>query len=439
MRPGASVAEPGLLLPLRRRDRLVGSGALDAGRWRAAYEERVRSWDPRVRAFAEFRPPDTADPRIPEHPTVTYKDTIDVRGHASRLGIATGYRHYPQRSAAPVERIAEHGYVCVGKAATTEVSIGTLIPTRNPRWPAVSAGGSSCGSGAAVACGFCDLSVCTDSGGSARWPAVYCGAAALRLSHDRDLLRGVLPVSPSMESIALVTRTVDDLDHLWRERGLRDAVGPPPGSRPPSGGWSFGMVSDCFDEPVDPQVRAALEALCGRLAAAGRPVRDAAVSWWDTRRAAWSLLLREAWDVHRERGRDAYHRGTRTALGIGRAVSDAEYARLLAERDQAWQAAERQLSADPQVLLLPLDPHLADRVPDARRDSTVPDGSPGFTMTASFAGLPALALPMGYATDGSPIGVQLIARRGAEDLLIEAGRLVESLCAEQTTDIGETP
>ncbi|WP_042383876.1 amidase family protein [Streptacidiphilus melanogenes] len=416
-----------LTLPLRRRDELLRRGELDPGSWRALLLRHIRSTDPEIRALADFRPDDVADPGIPTRPTVVYKDTIDVRGRATRLGITSGYRCYPERSARVVDRLAEAGYRTVGKAATTEVSIGAVIPSRNPRYRDVSAGGSSSGSGAAVAAAFADLSVCTDSGGSARWPAVYCGAVGLRLGWDPAQLDGVTALSPRMESLAVITRTADDLAWLWQERGLREALLPEPPGRSAPGRPRFALVADCFDEPLDPQVAAAVRGLAERLAKAGHTVSEVRAPWWDERESAWQLLLREAWDAHAARGTETYQPSTRAALERGSRITDARLRRLLDRQRRARAAADEQFAHGPDVLLLPLDPHLADRVQPDDRPSTVPVGSPGFTIGISFAGLPALALPVAHASDGSPLGVQLVARGGAEDVLVSAGRLIEQL------------
>lgn len=424
-----------LLMPLVERDALLAAGALDPEAWRAALGAHVRALDPEIRAFEGLRLSDLDDPRLPAAPSVTYKDIIDVRGYPTGLGIGAGYRHYPERSAPVVERLAAHGYVCTGKVATTEVSIGTLIKVRNPLHPAVSAGGSSAGSGASVAAGFCDISVGTDSAGSARWPAVFCGAAALRVTPEPTLQTGVLPLSPSMDALGLIARTVADLDHLWYARELASALGrtrPTPQRPKPR----FGFVAQAEAGRLHPMVRAALWKLRTALAA-HHEVVSTTVSWWDARSAAWPLLLREAWDVHRGRNHAEYHPGTRHALQAGRTVSDAEYARLRARQEEAKAAALAQFADGPDVLVLPLDPDPADPVPDADRASTVPEDA-GFTVAASFAGLPCLALPMAHDQDGAPIGVQLLARPGGEDALLAAGRAIEYLGRARGTGASRT-
>jgi Asp-tRNA(Asn)/Glu-tRNA(Gln) amidotransferase A subunit family amidase len=417
-----------LLLPLRTRMAMLELGELSADRWRAALINHVRRLDPEVRAFESMHLKDLHDERIPRHPVVTYKDTIDVHGHATRLGMRSGYRYYPQRSAHIVERLADLGYVCAGKVATTELGIGTRIPCRNPRYPTVSAGGSSSGSGVAVAAGFCDLSIGTDSSGSGRWPAVYCGVVGMRLTSGYQLGEGVMRLSPHMDSLALITRTADDLEYLWSNQGLRgELLGSEDDGTAIKANLRFGFSEECLNEDLHPAVRVAVNQLFRRLAEAGHVVDLTPVSWWDARESAWLLLFREAWDSHSGRLLDECDQGTVNALAYGRSVTDDHYEKLLAMQERSMRAASSQFAGDLDIVVMPLDPGLPDRAKRGHRHSVVPTEDPGFAISASIAGLPALSLPVACADDGSPIGVQLIARRGGEDLLISAGLVVEAL------------
>ncbi len=410
-------APPDFRLPLRARDELLARGAIDAARWRSDLIDLISSRDPQVRAFADWHPWRLEDQRVPAVPTVTYKDTIDVAGCPTRLGVGAGYRHYPRRSARIVAHLARLNFVTIGKTATTEVSIGTRMPSRNPNYPQVSSGGSSSGAGAAVAAGFCDLGVGTDSGGSIRWPAVYCGVVGLRLTHATEWLDGLLPVAPSMESIGLVTRTVDDLRHLWLRHGLSTLTG----RRTSRDRLRVGVIADLDDVAVHPEVRAAFDACTEALAADGCQFRTVSPSWWHARADAWDLLLREAFEVHRGRDTSEYDPATRAVLDLGSAVADGRLA--------AVRALQRRVGFDDDVdvVVLPLDADLADPPPDPNRTSTVPSGDPGFTIGASFAGLPVIALPVGHATNGSPLGIQIVARAHHEDLLIQVAHRVEQL------------
>ncbi|BAK33885.1 putative amidase [Microlunatus phosphovorus NM-1] len=421
-------------LPLARRRLLAERGAIDADRYRRELVDYVRRFDPQVRAFADWRPADLEGSPLPYGCTVSYKDTIDVAGFPTRLGIRSGYRSYPSRSAAIASQLSARGLLCVGKAAVTECALGTERPSLNPTYPDLSASGSSTGSAVSVAAGFCDVSVGTDSGGSIRWPAVYCGATALRLTPRSDRLTGVHAVSPSLESVGLIARTPADLDWLWRTYGLGAALGAEPslqrhrlriGVTVPPG------------ERLHSEVADALAAVADRLADRGHVLSHPDLGWaWRQRADAWELLSREAYDGFGALLDDTrctpLAADTRLAVETGARTSDARYAELRRRQQQVSSRLARLLTDEFDLLAVPLEKGLPDRA-DRQYASVVPTEQPdavdlSLTILASHARLPVLALPVVLSTDGAPIGLQLLARPGAEDLLISAAKLVSALC-----------
>jgi aspartyl-tRNA(Asn)/glutamyl-tRNA(Gln) amidotransferase subunit A len=428
----------GLTMPLRRRAELLARQDIDPARWRAALLREVSARAGPLRAFAHWRPDDFADPRIPTRPAVSYKDNIAVAGHPTGFGLSSGYREWPAESAEIVRRLSAIDCVSVGKTAMTELSVGTQIPCPNPAYPHVSAGGSSTGAAVATVAGLCDMGIGTDSGGSIRWPAVYCGAVSLRLSYDEALLRGVWPVAPSMESIGLVARSCADLEHLWFREGVRAVSCPQAPAAAGLGSTAFGLVTECLDGSVQPEIASAVLRLADALLDGGHAVTPVAVSWWRDRDAAWDLLSHEAYLTNRDRWAGHCHQATERVLARGYAVGGPRYARCLSARQGAAAAASDEFAATAcQVWMLPLDPHLADRPPAPDRPSTLPapragNDKLGFTIAASLAGIPVVAMPIGEASDGSPIGLQLWAPHGGEDTLVRAANLIDatiSACA----------
>ena len=425
-------AHTGLRLPLRPRAELLAKRALDPAGWREDLLRQVTARAGSLRAFACWRPGDFADPRIPGRPTVSYKDNIAVVGYPTGFGLASRSQEWPSGSAEIVRRIAALDCVTVGKTAMTELSIGTAIPCPNPLYPHVSAGGSSTGAAVATVDGWCDMGVGTDSGGSIRWPAVYCGGVALRLTYDRSLLAGVWPVAPSMESVGLVARSCADLAHLWFATGVRAVTGHRDPADPGPGTMAFGLVTGCLGDSTHPDITAAITRLAGALRRGGNAVRPVQVSWWRDRAAAWDLLSHEAYLVNRGRWAGQCHPATERALARGAAVSPARYRVCLAARAAAAAAARQEFAvSECDAWLLPLDPHLADRPPPATRLSTLPEprsrgDALGFTIGASLAGIPVVAMPIGEASDGSPIGLQLWARHGDEDVLVRAAGVIDA-------------
>ena len=419
-------------LPLAHRQLLAERGLIDPDRYRSELVDYVRRLEPQVRAFADWRPADLEGSQLPYGCTVSYKDTIDVAGFPTRLGIRSGYRRYPARSAEVARRLTARGLVCVGKAAVTECALGTERPSLNPRYPKLSASGSSTGSAVSVAAGFCDVSVGTDSGGSIRWPAVYCGATALRLTPRSIWLAGVHAVSPSLESVGLITRTPADLAYLWRTSQLGGALGA--ASSRPRGRLRIG-VAVLPGERLHTEVADAIGAVAEGLAVRGHALSQPDLGWACRRRAeAWELLSREAYDGFGpllEEDSTPLAADTRRAIEAGARTSDARYAELRQLQHEISGRMSGLLSEELDLLALPLEtglPDWADRqyasvVPTAQLDAV----DLSLTILASHARLPVLALPVAVSSDGRPIGLQLLARRGAEDLLIAAAELVSTL------------
>ena len=421
-------------MPLAERRARLAAGWIDEERYRSDLVDYVCATDPLVRAFADWRPDDLARSGVPRVCTVTYKDTIDVAGYPTRLGIRSGYRHYPRRSAEIVRLLSGQGLVCVGKAAVTECALGADRPSRNPVHPQLSASGSSTGSAAAVAAGFCDVSVGTDSAGSIRWPAVYCGATALRLTPRDRWLDGVHAVSPSMESVGLIARSPADLAWLWRSHRLGATLQAEP-ERPRSR-LRIGF-SRPADEPLHPEMAAMVRTVGDLLDRSGHEVDDVDLEpAWARRPQAWELLMREAYDGFGHLladGHTALADDTRRILEAGGAVPRARHRELLDLRQQTAHQLGELLSGRLDLLLVPLETGLPD--PEERRyASTVPAGQQDndltLTVLASFAGLPVLALPAGRAAGGQPLGLQVMARPGGENLLLAAGQLIGGLTAD---------
>ncbi|MGC9665110.1 amidase family protein [Planosporangium sp. 12N6] len=448
-RPAPAPRPPELLaLPLRERVRLVEAGEVAAADWARQADEWSRRADTRYRACVELRAAEPGAPPV----RVGVKDTVDVAGFATRLGLRR-YRHYPQWSAAPLRAV--RGAWVNAKVVTTELNIGLGSGCVNPYFPDISPAGSSTGSGVSVAAGICDLSLGTDVLGSVRWPAGRCGVVGLRLTHDERQLSGVFPLSPAMDAPGWVARTADDLAFGFQRLGL-GAGGPlgtaspfaldePPGRRR----LRVGIVREVGDDDVDPEILAALDRTRAALAGYGHPSVPVGLGeLWRCRGAAWELCSRDAWHGYRVWRRwitDDLLESTRLALEAGARVSDGRHAEI-----RAAMARERARVADlftaqgVDVWLLPLDPDVprpagapvaaASTIPDP--DDPGYDREAGYTPLASFTGLPAITFPVGRTRDGTaPLAVQAIAPPYREDVLLRLARDV----AHAVGDLGFAP
>ncbi|MEV7541196.1 amidase [Streptomyces sp. NPDC089915] len=418
--PGTALPEL-LALPLAERHRLLTTGQLGAEEFRTTAADWAATADGRYRACAELREPAGAALRL------GVKDTVDVRGFATRLGLRH-YRHHPRTTAAVLQGVT--GAEVVAKVVTTELNIAVGSGCVNPFFPHIDPAGSSTGSAVAVAGNVCDVSLGTDVLGSVRWPAGRCGAVGLRATHHPRNLPGIFPLSPAMDAPGWVTRTAADLAFAWHHMGLGGPV--PAGLR-----LRVAIPRELFAEGVlDPEITEALGHTASLLRSAGHEVVEADLGeLWDCRGDAWQLCARDAWNGYRRWGGrigDDLLDSTLAALRVGAGVGDEEYT-AVRDRMARLRAGTAALFAGRGVdaWLLPLDPALPrPRGTAAAADSTIPaPGDPryereiGFTPVASFAGLPAITFPVGvHPEGGAPVAVQLVGGSGQEELLIAAAR-----------------
>jgi Asp-tRNA(Asn)/Glu-tRNA(Gln) amidotransferase A subunit family amidase len=405
-----------LALPLRERVRLVETGEVSREEW----AEQCNSWgwhaDARYRACAELRPVSADQPVV----RLGVKDTVDVAGFATRLGLRR-HRSYPRLSAAPLRSVAGRATVNA-KVVTTELNIGLGSGCVNPYFPEVSPAGSSTGSGVSVAAGICDASLGTDVLGSVRWPAGRCGVVGLRMTHDARQLAGVFPLCPPMDAPGWVARTADDLAFAWRHLRLGDSAA----HRPP---LRVGVVAEALGGSTEPEILDAIDRVRTGLADIGHSTRTVEVGeLWRWRKPAWELCAREAWNGYRSWQHwitDDLLDSTRLALEAGAAVSDLRYAQIRdAMAEQRGRVAGRFAEQRVDAWLLPLDPDVpvtksaaaapASSFPDPDDDREV-----GYTPLASFAGLPAITFPVGLSRSGdAPLAVQLVGPASGEPTLI---------------------
>ncbi|MEU2247262.1 amidase [Streptomyces sp. NPDC019224] len=411
--------------PSDGRDGPAG-GAAEIADW----EQRA---DARYRACAELRP------SFGDGLRVGVKDTVDVAGFATRLGLP-GYRHYPERTAAVLAGLP-HGSVNA-KLVTTELSIGLEHGCLNPYFPHLDPGGSSTGCAVAVAAGICDLAMGTDTVASVRLPAGACGVVGLRLTHDRRLLSGLFGLSDHLDAPGWITRTVDDLAHLWErlplDGGLRAQDGGAPG---PRSRYRIGVVREGLDPDTEPVVAAAFDEALRGAARAGHTLVDVRLDELFHRRGlAYELCAREAWDNFlpvREAVGERLSGTTLAALESGARVGEGRYRELLdLHREQRGLAALRFARDGADVWLMPAgtllprnihtEPAPASTIPDPAETAKSPHVN--YAAVASFAGLPAITFPIGHSAEhDAPICLQAIGPAHSEAALIDLARRVTEL------------
>lgn len=382
------------------------------------------------------------DVRIPGHAggplsglAFAVKDLFDIAGEPTGGGNPDWGRvnPIPERHAALVDRLLRAGASVAGKTITDEVSLGILGENafhgtpRNPAAPGFVPGGSSSGSAAAVAAGLVDFALGTDTGGSVRVPASFCGLHGLRPTHGRVDLAGVMPQAPSFDTAGWFARDATTFGRVC-EAALGESV-PAAASAAPA---RLLVARDAFAF-ADPAVDVALGDLRSRLAGLAGEVADVTIasqglSVWA--RAQRTLQPPEALATFRdwiERANPRLSMRVARMLVTAEAVTPAE--RQWAELMRHEVRSRLRDLLDPGVVLcLPTTPFPAPPagLPLSRHN----DAALRITSLACVAGLsgfPQISVPGGRVDDGRPVGLSLIGPPGSEIRLAALAKALEDL------------
>jgi len=388
--------------------------------------ERLR----REMAALEARYPDPAARPPLFGVLVGVKDIFHVDGFPTRAG-----SHLPPEVLAgpqgpSVTALQAAGALVLGKTVSTEFAYFAPGPTRNPRDPERTPGGSSSGSAAAVAAGYCPLALGTQTIGSIIRPAAYCGVVGFKPSYDRVSRDGVIPLAPSLDHVGLLAASVS-----WAERAaaVLCRYWQPPGrglhARNPKkpGRPVLGIPEGPYLDRATNDFRGVAE----RLAAAGYEVRSVSAmpDFAEIEMRHHRLVGAEAAGVHADwlsRFRELYAPETLALLLVGRSISEKEQAEDFQGRERL--RAELTALMDRHGLDLWVTPAAPGPAPRGLRST----GSPVMNLPWTHAGLPALSLPAGGLSadndaGGLPLGLQVIGRWHADESLLAWGREMEEV------------
>jgi len=386
---------------------------------------------------------DATDPFVPGPPiriegrpggplaglTFVAKDLFDVAGHRTGAGNHDWGRGAPRpaRHAWAVQTLLDAGATLVGKTITDEVSLGILGENAfdgtplNPKAPDRLPGGSSSGSASAVARGLADLGLGTDTGGSVRVPASFCGLYGIRPTHGRLPLDGMLPQSPSSDTTGWLAR-----DAATFARVSAAMLGETIPERLPE---RLVIAADAFGF-ADPEVSAALRPMVDRLAALVGPAVEETMA--PPGLTAWARAQRtiqpwEAWVtfrdwLDRDNPRLAYNVARNLLLGSMIPEAERGWAQLVRIEARARMA---RLLPPGTVLCLPTTPFPA---PPKRMalamQNPIRDRITVLCCLGGLTGVPQVSLP-GATVDGLPVGLSIVAAPGADALLVATARAME--------------
>ncbi|MEZ5931080.1 MAG: amidase [Alphaproteobacteria bacterium] len=356
---------------------------------------------------------------------VAVKANIDVEGLVTRSGLGPRGKNPATQDAAAVGRLRAEGAIILGHTNMHEGALGATNDnphdgrTHNPRRHGCTPGGSSGGSAAAVAANLCSLALGTDTMGSVRLPAAYCGIAGFKPTRGLIDNGGVEPLCRRLDQVGPLAGRASDLAVVFAT-----LTGQSPHRRLPEiEGMRIGCLAECDQVALDDDVRRAFENSLYRLQQAGAELRDVSIAGFEpgkVRRAG--LLLAEAeaaahFAADRLNHPEAFSSDFTALLDYG---AHADRSRL-ADAERRIDETERSVDTlfdQIDLLALPTAPQTAFPFSE-----TAPENQADLTVLASVAGAPAISLPI--PSVDLPVGLQLVGRHGADALVLAAAVRME--------------
>jgi aspartyl-tRNA(Asn)/glutamyl-tRNA(Gln) amidotransferase subunit A len=367
------------------------------------------------------------------------KDLYETAGVRTTAGSKIFAGHVPEKDCAVWERLRAAGAINLGKLNLHEIALG--VTNNNPHFGAChnpwaldhSPGGSSGGSGAALAAELCLGSLGSDTGGSIRIPASLCGIVGLKPTYGRVSLRGVMPLSWNLDHAGPMARRVRDAAVLLQAIAGYDPLDPysinipvPDFVRHIDGdvrGWRVALAQDDFFNKANEEVLAAVRQAAESFEGLGAQVSEVEFSGaYEAARANGLMTPSDAAAFYKDQLQqrpEDFGEDVRQRLQTGAAYTSTEY--ILARRSQTVLRRQFEGFFDKfDVLLTPTTPVPAPTLegPNAVEQARL---LTRFTAPFNLTGLPALSLPCGFTLDGLPIGLQIIGRPWAESKILNAG------------------
>src|SRR6266852_3282625 len=379
---------------------------------------------------------------------VAHKDIYLTRGVRTTGGSALLADWIPDEDATCVQRWRAAGTVQLGKLITHEFAFGLQFPghrfppARNPWNLDHIPGGSSSGSGAALAAGLVTGATGSDTGGSIRGPAAFCGIVGLKPTYGRSSRAGVLTLSWTLDHTGPMARTVQDCAFFLQPLAGYDPADPASSREPvpdyvaPLGrgvrGLRVGVVREYFFEGIDPEVEKGFEQALATLRQLGATVEDVQIPGIQAAGAYTAILLAEAFAYHEHDLREHPERFgeiVRERMLAGALITASEYVQA--------QRLRTQLRADMNAVLRRVDVLATPTSPKpAPTFTTVYDPEYGFprgnTGPFNMTGLPALAVPCGFTAAGLPLSIQITGRPFDEATVLRVGHTYEQATSWRT-------
>ena len=403
---------------------------------------------------------------------VALKDNICTKGLPTTCGssMLKGYRS--PYEATVVKRLRRAGGLIAGKTNLDEFGMGSSTensafgPTLNPVDRSLVPGGSSGGSAAAVAAGYVRIALGSDTGGSVRQPAAFCGVVGIKPTYGRVSRYGLIAFASSLDQIGTIGATVLEASLLLEIVSGHDARDSTSAQKPvPSykdavvegvEGMVIGIPTEYFPEQLDPSVRALLDEACERLIDAGAEVRPVSLPHTEFAIPCYYVLATAEASSNLARydgvrfgvrvpaeGLERMYEGTRGNFGseVKRRIMLGTYVLSSGYYDAYYGTAQRTRASiahdfktafsEVDVLLTPTSPTPAFPLGERVLDPVAMYLSDVFTVTANLAGIPGLSVPIG-TVGGLPLGAQLLGPWWGENRIIAAAGALEASYQEDT-------
>lgn len=367
------------------------------------------------------------------------KDLYDVRGAPTTAGSPLLKNNIASEDAFAVRRLREAGAIFLGKLNMHEWALGVtginphFGPSRNPWNTAYITGGSSGGTGAALAAGLCFGSLGSDTGGSIRIPSSLCGVVGLKPTYGRVSVRGVIPLSWSLDHAGPMANSAEDVALLLKVISGYDADDPysAPNSEfrsQKAEGLRVGVPDEYFFTDLHPDTERAVQGAIKTLGEIGFQLIDVSLPGFEvSEKASAKILLAEAAAYHQEhieQNADQIGEDVLTRFKWGLEVTGVEYAQARRTQTQ-WRRKMERLFETVDALVLPATPFPATPLDGSDPLALSKGNLTRFTRMFNLTGNPSIVLPCGRTQNGLPIGVQIVGPHWREDRIVQVVRAYE--------------
>jgi aspartyl-tRNA(Asn)/glutamyl-tRNA(Gln) amidotransferase subunit A len=407
----------------------------------------------RARATARAREAEVRSGRIrgPLHGVpLAYKDLFTIRGLPTSCGTKTDEYFVAEGEATCVARLTAAGAITLGKLNLSELALGPFGDNahrgdaQTPWRPGHAAGGSSSGSGGAVAAGLVPGALGTDTGGSIRLPAACCGIVGLKPTYGRVSRAGAMPLSWSLDHVGPMARTVRDVALLLGVIAGHDPLDATSSPRPVPdylaglegsiAGLRVVVPEGYYWDGLDAEVAAGVRAAVGVLGELGARVETRALPDPQILVEVANIVARcESAAVHGRVVREQPHvlqPAVRARLEVGLHVSAHDYLQATRLRARLTRSFLRDVFPDADLLVVPTIPEPAPALETVKAGSTEEivrrmGRFSRLTRPWNALGLPALSVPCGFAVNGLPLGLTVVGRPFDETTVLRAGHAYE--------------